>query len=187
MIKKMSDKFSGGVIGLFILFVLAGFVYLAIQNNRLRNQIQAVREGVPNLLINDHAPSIEIIKINGEKDFIEFSHKDQKHLLFILANSCNPCEKNMHFWKRLYFQLKDHVQVLGIVLEGMNQAQSLMKDLKVGFPVYGLDENSRFKKSYRVSNLSQTLVIDEQGRVEWIKTGDLNGDDYQKIKKLALR
>jgi hypothetical protein len=169
-----------------ILLIASTLFFLFIRNHELNNRINALRARLPNLTENDLAPSIELLGINGERELVDFGHGGVKHLLYILANSCNPCERNMPVWKRLAHQVKDKARVISIVLGGQRQAQSLRGNLDLESAIYFPGENSNFAKLYRVTNASQTLIIDEQGRIKWVKSGDLRGDDYLEIKALIF-
>jgi hypothetical protein len=180
----MKGKFV--VASLFLAAFLIGFAYLTWQNRNLRNQVIILRKQIPNLLTNEIAPSFEATDLNGLKETIIFFNEGKKHLLFVLSNFCNPCEKNVVYWKKLYNQLKNDADVIGIVLSGRRQALALRDDLGANFSLYAPEGTDKFMNDYKISNLSQTMLIQGNARVEWIKTGDLNGDDFLKLKSLVL-
>lgn len=181
-----SKTYLSILMGFLILLVLVEMLFLIIQNKKLKEQIIALRNEIPDLIINDYAPTMEVIKLDGELLFMDFIEIHSKSLLFILPKSCATCEKNLLFLKRFSSQLKDRVQVLAIVLGRTDRAQDLKNNLKMDFPIYIPENENRFSYNYRISNFSLTFLINERGRIQWIKKGDLNSDDYFKIKDLVI-
>jgi len=69
-------------------------------------------------------------------------------------------------------------------LEG---ARNLKSYLKVDIPVYIPKNREKFIQDYRIRNFSQTVLIDEKGKVKWVKANELNADDYFKLKELVFK
>jgi hypothetical protein len=175
------------LIGFLILMILIEMVTLIIQNRRLKAQIIALKKKVPHLIVGDYALPIEVIKINGEEEFINFNNNYQKTLLFILSSSCVPCDKNLIFWRRLGYQLRNKARILLISLGEWEDMHNLKSYLKVDIPIYIPENKEKFIQDYRIRNFSQTVLIDEKGKVEWIKANGLNADDYFKLRELVLK
>lgn len=165
-------------IGFFVLLILIHLILLIIQNRKLNSQIIFLKKEVPHLLKGDYAPPIAVI---GKRKSFNFNSKNKKSLLFVFTTFCIHCDKNLTFWKRLSYELKPKTQIIAIVTKGMEQSQNL----KVNFPIYVPEDINRFMNDYRVSDYSQTILINREGEIEWIKAGKLNSDDYFKIKELV--
>lgn len=174
------NKLINFFIGLFILLILIPLMLLIVQNRKLKGQIVLLRKEIPHLIVNNYAPPIAVIE---EREFLYFHNNSKKTLLIIFSTFCTNCDKNLTFWKRLDHQLKEKVQIIAVVSKGVEQAQTL----KVNFPIYVPEDINGFINDYKVSNSSQTILINKEGEIEWIKVGELNSDDYLKIKELALK
>lgn len=104
------------------------------------------------------------------------------------ATWCAPCRKEMPHLNRLY----EKYQPAGFVLLGVNvdedprKAAGVAQKLGVKFPVL-LDSNKAVGKSYDLSAMPSTVIIDRNGRVRYIHRGYLDGyeDAYdQQIRAL---
>ncbi|MCP2519684.1 hypothetical protein NLB65_01265 [Candidatus Aminicenantes bacterium AC-335-B20] len=178
-------KLVNFLIGILILLILLEIVILIIQNRRLKAHIIALRKEIPHLIPDDYAPPIEAVNLDGKIEFIDFNN-NKKTLLFIQTNSCIPCDKNLIFWRRLSYQLKDKARVLLISLRELKDARNLKSYLKVDIPVYTPKNREKFIRDYRISKFSQTILINGKGKVEWIKTGELDGSDYYELRELIF-
>lgn len=181
------SKLMNILIVFLIILILIEMVILMIQNRRLKAQIVALRKEVPRLIIGDYAPLIEVINLKGEREFINFDKMNQEILLFIQSPSCIPCDKNFIFWRRLSYQLKDKVRILMIGLKELKDARNLRSYFRMDIPVYIPKNKEKFIRDYKVSNFSQTILIDRKGKVKWIKASELNGDDYFKLTELVMK
>ena len=179
-------KLVNFLIGILILLILVEMVILIIQNRKLKAQIIALRKEIPHLIPGDYALPVEVINLEGKIEFINFNNK-RKTLLFIQVDSCIPCDKNLIFWRRLSYQLKDKARVLLISLKELEEARNLKLYLKVDIPVYTPKNKEKFIQDYKISKFSQTILINGTGKVKWTKASELNADDYFKLKKLVLK
>lgn len=180
---EVKKKILDLIIGLVILLILIQFGFLITRNRNIRNQTTQ-RFHSP-LLLNSHAPAIRVVNLDKRKETISSRSMNEKILLFILSSSCVPCENNFPFWNRLSLQLKEKIRVIGIIIGELDEAKIIEQTKRVHFPLYIPEEKGVFISDYKVLNLSQTILIDEKNRVQWVKLGNLNADDYAEIKKLA--
>lgn len=171
---------------LLITILLIEAYFLISQNNRLKRQLATLRNSGHHLLIDELAPSIEVVDLEGKSENINFSKINKKSLLFIFSLPCVPCEKNFAFWQRLYATLKQDAYIVAIAMAELNEAMFLKNTDVIKFQIYIPKDKNKFGSSYRVFALPQTLLIDNKGKIQWIKLGNLNGDDYNEIKKLVL-
>ncbi|MEW6457231.1 MAG: redoxin domain-containing protein [Acidobacteriota bacterium] len=183
----MKKRLINYLIGFFVLFILIQSGLLIYQNNKLKSQIKTLKTSAPHLLIEENAPQIKAIDLNGKEENINFSTINKKILFFIFSPSCVPCEKNFVFWQRLNLKLKEKVHAMAIIIGELDDVKLLKQAKKIRFPLYIPKEKDKFISNYRISNFSQTILIDEKGKIQWIKAGNLDGDDYNRIKELALR
>ncbi|MDI6699592.1 MAG: redoxin domain-containing protein [Candidatus Saccharicenans sp.] len=177
----------GKVAVVFLLIFLGAMVFI-VKNDKLRIKDLFIRNKIPSLfLLNDNVPEIEVINSSGFRETITFTHMGKKALIFILNRSCVPCEKNIAIGERLYDQINAHADVLGIVVGEIYQASALQEALKLRFPLYVPENIQDFLRLFGKSKSSLTILVREDGKIEWIKIGDLNADDYLNLKNLILR
>ena len=172
---------------LLLVIIFTAMFCLWRQNRSLKIQNSIYRKQVSPLFIDDDAPSIEVTNLAGFKETIRFGYRGNKSLVFILPKSCVPCEKNIVFWKRLYEQVINDIEVIGVIVGGMQQAVALRDVMKVGFPLYVPENADRLAEDFKVSVLSLTLLVKEDGKIGWMKGGDINADDYLELKDLVLK
>jgi hypothetical protein len=83
--------------------------------------------------------------------------------------------------------MKSDAEVMGIVKGEIHQAAALKEAFKVQFPLYVPSDISKFSKKFYTGPLGLTLLVTEDGKIGWAKSGDLNADDYINLKNLILK
>jgi thioredoxin-related protein len=159
-------------------FIMILSILVINQNRKLRKENLVLIKRAPHLIVGEKAPPITLL---GQEEILNFTNRNKKTLLLIFSSSCLSCDKNLVFWKRLDNQLSNIVRIIAIVPKGIEKA----KNLKVNFPIYVTKNIEQFINKYKLFNSSQTILVDKEGEVIWIKAGELNRDDYLKIKELA--
>lgn len=77
---------------------------------------------------------------------------------------------------------------MGIILNSEMDEYSFHDKAKMfNFPVYMPEEKEAFISTYGISTSSQTILIDEEGKIKYLKSGGLNREDYILIKRIADR
>jgi peroxiredoxin len=106
------------------------------------------------------------------------------------ATWCGPCRQEMPELNKLYEKYKSS----GFVLLGVNvdddtrNAVALAEKLGVKFPVL-LDTDKAVSKSYDLSTMPSTVIIDRDGKVRYVHRGYLAGyeDTYDKQIRELLK
>jgi peroxiredoxin len=106
------------------------------------------------------------------------------------ATWCGPCREEMPKLNQLYEKYRS----AGFVLLGVNvdddprNATAVATKLGVKFPVL-LDTDKQVIKSYDVSTMPSTVLIDRDGRVRFLHRGYLSGyeDTYEKQIRELLK
>jgi peroxiredoxin len=92
------------------------------------------------------------------------------------ATWCGPCREEMPQLKRLH----DKYQAAGFTLLGVNvdedprQASALAQKLALGFPVL-FDADKQVSKTYDLSAMPSTVLIDRDGKVRFVHRGYRDG------------
>lgn len=183
-----SQYFFKIILCILILTLIAECILLISKNIKLKNEIIILQKEMPFLSAGDYFfPNLELIDINkGEIEIIEFSNN--KTLLYILTDSCVSCnDLNLIIMKRLSSEFRDKIRVFVVDASTKNyKVQSLMKSIRFSGLYVPLDI-SRFVKYFRLSNIPLTVFVNEECMIAFIKKGNLNSEDYLKIKKIIKK
>jgi peroxiredoxin len=93
-------------------------------------------------------------------------------LINFWATWCGPCRQEMPLLDALYKRYRD----AGFVLLGVNvddspdKARTMARGLGVSFPVL-FDANKAVSRSYQVSGMPTTVIVDRDGKVRYLHRG----------------
>ena len=123
--------------------------------------------------------NIKLSELRGEVVMINF-----------WASWCAPCRQEMPLLEDLYQRYGDMgFTLLGVnVEEDSSQADSLLRDIPVSFPILYDTENT-VSKLYKVVAMPSTIMVDRDGNMRYLHRGYLPGyeEDYRKQIKELIR
>lgn len=101
------------------------------------------------------------------------------------ASWCLPCLAEIPRFVEVYERHKSEVAFLGLNLQDdPSRAESLRKELGITYPL-GRDSEARAYKSFEGVAMPTTVLIDEDGRVVELISGEISGEDLEaKVQKL---
>ncbi len=154
------------VIRAVILLILGLAVAYTLYANFTKDDVQKVETG-------SKAPDFALVDLNGEKHKLS-EYKGQGVFLNFWGTWCKPCEKEMPYINNQYAQFKDKgVQVLAVDVGESELAVTKFKDrYQLNFPIV-IDKDSQVMNAYGVNPLPITFLIDKEGEVVKIHTGQL--------------
>ncbi|MCP4221443.1 MAG: hypothetical protein GY765_42855, partial [bacterium] len=152
---------------------------------KLHSKGMEYKSAIPYLL---HGEAIDYFDLLGE-DSQSADHKtlqsELPSLIFIFDRPCSPCNKNLAYWKRIAGLLEGKVNVYGIVLGNMQDAFNFSETSKLNFGVFVPKNVQQFVESMRIKiNLPQTIIY-HNNKVQYIKLGNLNGEEATDIIKTS--
>ena len=111
-------------------------------------------------------------------------NKSQVNLIFIFKQPCAPCNQNLSLWRRIAGVVKDkNVNVYGIWLGNQGEMFDLQETSGLDFTIYSPLELEQFKRSLVIKyNYAQTILYIDK-KAEFVRLGNLDGDDYTSILK----
>ncbi|MBI5476811.1 MAG: redoxin domain-containing protein [Ignavibacteriales bacterium] len=173
------------------IFLLVEVVVLALQNRALRSQMSTLSKIItPDpLVINDTVKSFFYQKIDGNIDTIRYHPNGKSILLFVYSITCPYCEKNWSLWEDIYNKVKNkNLNVLRLSINTIERTKEhLLKkqtdDLRTG----SVAVDTTFRRSYKISNVPQTIYINQNGVIEGVWVGELKPDQKQEILKRCLK
>jgi peroxiredoxin len=124
------------------------------------------------------APAFEAVRINGGTITLG-SLRGRVVLLHFWGIACPPCRIEMPELEKIRRRYEDRgLEILGI--EEMNasasEARRFVEQVGVRYPIL-LDPGEKIGRLYRLEAHPTTVVIDRAGRIAWIDSGYLRGDE----------
>lgn len=155
------------VIRTIILLILGVAVAFALYANFTKEDLQKIEVG-------KEVPDFSLVDLNGEKHKLS-DYKGQGVFLNFWATYCGPCEREMPFINNQYLKFKDKgVAVLAVNIGESDLAvKKYAERLKLEFPIL-LDTDAEVNSTYGVVNLPATYLIDKDGKLVKIHTGQLS-------------
>ena len=99
-----------------------------------------------------------------------------RQLVFVLTTTCPYCRQTLPVWSRLADSARHltgwTVDVVGISLDSAEATRRYADSQRLAFPLV-LFPARKLKQLYRARVVPQTLVLDEEGRVLYARTGRL--------------
>lgn len=159
-----------------ILAVLVAAIAYTVYNTAHKDDVQLLKIG-------DNAPDFSLVDLNGETHKLS-DYKGQGVLLNFWGTWCKPCKKEMPAINNQYKQFKDQgVQILGINIAQSNlEVSSYADKLGVEFPI-AIDKTKSVMRAYNVDPLPTTVLIDKDGKIVKIITGEMTETDIEKYLK----
>lgn len=154
------------IIRTVILLLLGAAVAYTLYANFTKDEVQKVEVG-------KKAPDFVLTDLNGEKHQLS-KYEGEGVLLNFWATWCKPCEKEMPFLNNQYQAYKDQgVNILAINVGESNVAVSEFTNrYELQFPIL-TDKDQQVMTAYGVNPLPITFLIDKEGNVVEIHTGEI--------------
>lgn len=133
----------------------------------------ATKDKVELIAVGSKAPDFTLVDLNGEKHKLS-DYKGQGVFLNFWGTFCPPCEREMPAINRQYQAFKDQgVQTLSVnIAETDFEVQNYVDRHELTFPVV-IDKTKSVSTTYNVGSLPATVVIDPDGKVVKIITGEI--------------
>ncbi|MHA6258483.1 thiol-disulfide oxidoreductase ResA [Sporosarcina sp. CAU 1771] len=131
------------------------------------------------LQVGDDAPDFALIDLNGENHQLS-EYKGQGVFLNFWGTWCAPCKKEMPAMGRQYQVYKDQgVQILAVnIAESDFKVRTFADQYGMVFPTL-IDTTKSVMETYNVKPLPTTLLINPEGKIVKIVTGEMSEDDIK--------
>ncbi len=130
------------------------------------------------------APDFTLKSESGENIRLE-EQRGKVVMINFWASWCAPCRKEMPLLDDLYDRYKD----AGFTLFGVNveqnpeAAKKFLEDVGVSFPIL-YDPESDVSRTYQVSAMPTTVMVDRDGEVRYVNRGYKEGDEEKYRKQI---
>lgn len=160
------------IVRTIILLILGGAIAFALYANFTKDDLQKIEVG-------KKVPDFSLVDLNGEQHKLS-DYKGKGVFLNFWATYCGPCEREMPFMNSQYLQYKDKdVTVLAVNIGESDLAvKKYTERLKLEFPIL-LDSEGEVNSTYGVVNLPATYLIDKDGKLVKVHTGQLREEDVK--------
>ena len=157
---------------LIILIVLAGAIIFTIYN-------AITKETHDMLKVGDQAPDFELVDQDGQMHQLS-DYRGQGVFLNFWGTWCAPCKKEMPAMGRQYEVYKDQgVQILAVnIAESDLKVQAFANQYGMTFPTL-IDKTKGVMQAYNIRPLPTTLLINTEGIIVKIITGEMSEKDIQ--------
>ncbi|WP_186668844.1 thiol-disulfide oxidoreductase ResA [Sporosarcina sp. BP05] len=157
---------------LIILTVLAGAVVFTIYSSFTKEKHDILKVG-------DVAPDFALVDLDGVSHRLS-DYKGQGVFLNFWGTWCAPCKKEMPAMGRQYQVYKDQgVQVLAVnIAESDLKVRTFAEQYGMTFPTL-IDKNKSVMQAYSIRPLPTTLLINPEGKIVKIITGEMSEKSIQ--------
>ncbi len=168
----MKNKKKRFYIRLVILVALCAAIIFTIYNTATKDTAKMLKVG-------DQAPDFALVDMNGQKHQLS-EYKGQGVFLNFWGTWCKPCEKEFPLIDKQYQQDKNKgIEVLAVnVAEPELSVQKYIDRKELTFPVL-IDHTKSVMRAYNIDPLPTTLLINKDGKIEKIITGEMSEQDIK--------
>lgn len=175
---KLEKKKKRLISRTIILVILGLAIGYTVYGTATKDKVELVKVG-------SDAPDFTLVDLNGEKHKLS-DYEGQGVFLNFWGTYCPPCEKEMPAMDRQYQVYKDQgVQILAINIAQTDlEVQGFVDKYQLSFPV-PIDKTKDVRDAYNVTNLPATVLIDPDGKVAKIITGEMTEADIASYMELV--
>ncbi|KGR84871.1 thiol-disulfide oxidoreductase ResA [Lysinibacillus odysseyi] len=162
MDKKRKRSISRGI----ILALLAVAIGYTVYTTFTKDKVDVLKVGA-------EAPDFELVDLNGKVHRLS-DYKGQGVLLNFWGTWCDPCKREFPAIERQYKSFESqgvHVLALNIAQSDF-EVKNYVKNMGMTFPV-AIDQTKSVMEAYNVTNLPATILINKEGKIEKIVTGEM--------------
>jgi len=162
-----NKKKKRSIVRFSILLVLFAAIAFTVYSSFTKEKVEVLQEG-------DKAPDFELIDLDGEKHRLS-EYKGQGLFLNFWGTWCEPCKKEFPIIDRQYHVYqKQGVQVLAVnIAESDFAVRDYIDSKGLTFPV-AIDKEKSVMTAYNINPLPTTFLIDPNGEIVKIITGEMN-------------
>lgn len=165
----MDKKRKRFFIRLIILIIMCGAIVFTIYNSLTKEKREVLQVG-------DTAPDFALVDMNGKTHQLT-EYKGQGVFLNFWGTWCKPCEREFPIIDKYYQEYQDEgIQVLAVnIAESDFAVNNFVERKGLTFPVL-IDKSKSVMSAYNINPLPTTVLINPEGKIEKIITGEMTDD-----------
>lgn len=162
----MEKKKKRSIIRGIILAILVAAIGFTVYSTATKDKVEVLKVG-------SEAPDFELVDLNGKTHRLS-DYKGQGVVLNFWGTWCEPCKKEMPALDKMYNVYKDKgVQILAVnIAQSDFEVKNFVKNYDLSFPVV-IDKTKSVMDAYNINPLPTTYLINPEGKVEKIITGEM--------------
>jgi peroxiredoxin len=161
-----------------LLAVAAGLVViLGLKVRTLEEHAASLNESMLLPQPGEYVPTFAVTALSGAPAVIGESPDSGRQVLFVFNTTCRYSEASLPAWQQLA-ALADTftahpVHVYGITLDPADESRTYAASHRLGFEIVSYPA-PKLERLYRTRSVPQTLVLDQDGRILFARTGVVN-------------
>lgn len=136
-----------------------------------------------NIEVGAQAPDFSLKSTDGETVKLS-DYKGKPVILNFWGTWCEPCKEEMPDFEKTYENADGNFEILALhVKNSPQQVEQFINDLQteISFPVILDNANGDVTKAYDIGPLPTTMVIDKEGKIEYIQQYMMTKDQLDQI------
>ena len=172
------------IIGLIAALILAGFVWLRVNQEKIfNNMLESASQFEDH--IGEDVPDFELETPDGVKITPDTLLEDKELAAIVLyASWCGPCEKEFPEMDAVYQKYQDKMAMVAIDVDTLDTEESVIEygekhDLSIPLAYGGGNESLGFIET---SSYPTTLIVDRNGKICFWRVGSIpNAETFEEI------
>ena len=169
-----SSKFLTFVLVASLVAASGLVVKLSMQQRALVDRVSTLTTRVRDPYVGIYLPAVTLKSVAGDSVRLGEAPSGNAQVLLVFSTTCRFCRASLPEWKRMVSQLggSSGVEILGVSVDSVEVTPQYLVEHHLEFPVVSFTDG-KLTALYRSHVLPQTLVIDEQGKVQYAHLGAL--------------
>ena len=149
-------------------------VKLSMQQRTLLDRVGTLTTRVRDPYVGFYVPAVTLRSVAGDSVRLGEVPGGNAQVLLVFSTTCRFCRASLSEWKRMVSQFRgpSGVEILGVSVDSVEVTQQYLVEHHLEFPVVSFTDG-KLRALYRSNVLPQTIVIDEQGKVQYAYLGAL--------------
>lgn len=175
----MDKKNIRSIVRFIILLLLSAAIVFTVYTSLTKEKNDVLQVG-------DNAPDFTLTDLEGGKHQLS-DYKGQGVFLNFWGTWCKPCEREFPIINQ-YYQVyqKQGLEVLAVnIAEPDFTVQTYVNQKNLTFPVL-IDKSKSVMEAYNINPLPTTILINPEGKIEKIITGEMSEEDIREYMQQIL-
>jgi peroxiredoxin len=175
------------VLGTVIILILITQNYLLVRKvNQSEKRVGQMYEEILRLTMmnpGDSVSSFSALNRDSSAVVLNPATGNRKTLMLVFTTWCHNCRDNMNNWDTLLAETRDdNIQVLGLCLDSLYKINRYGAERALTFPVYSIASDASIALKYKLTEIPQTILLSEHGKVVKVWVGLLTDEAREAIR-----
>ncbi len=167
----------------YIPYIIIFLLIILLFNLVLTNK--KLKESFPYLTKGEKIEYFDLLDKNAKELGKEVLKKNYLNLIFIFKRPCSTCNGNVLYWNRIAKILKNKVKIYGIIPGTPSLMFDLSKKAETNFKIFVPENLKMFISENKIKTDKAYTILLKRNKIFLNIVGNLSGDDYLKIIRVA--